>query len=192
MRRTLDLLADDRVRLPKEAVRTELRQDLMRVAYIKGEVMLDSGVQRQYYFDKYLFETKPAILRRLGRLLAELVPADTDRLAAPALGAVALGTAVVLELGIPMVIVRPHGEADPREKSPVEGGLYPDEQITLIEDVVVTGSRALRAVEKITDVGATVGTVVAVLDCLAGAREQFEKDSLDYEPLFTTAEMGIE
>ena len=192
MRRKLDLLADDRVRLPAEVARRELRDDLVRVAYIRGEVVLDSGVQRKYYFDKYMFETNPAILRQLGRFLAELVPRDTDRLAAPALGAIALGTAVVLELGIPMVIVRPHSEADPRKMSPVEGGVYPGEMITLIEDVIVTGSRAIRAIEKITDAGAQVGTVVTVLDCLADARQRFAEAGIQYEPVFTTRELGIE
>lgn len=192
MRRKLDLLANDRVRLSADVARRELRDDLVRVAYIRGEVVLDSGVQRKYYFDKYMFETKPAILRRLGRFLAELVPVDTDRLAAPALGAIALGTAVVLELGIPMVIVRPHSGADPRNMPSVEGGVYPGEKITLVEDVIVTGSRALRAIEKVADAGAQVDTVVAVLDCVAGARERLTEAGLHYKPLFTTAELGIE
>lgn len=44
--------------------------------------MLTGGLLRDYYFDKYLFETRPAILRRLGRFLAGLVSRDTYRLAA--------------------------------------------------------------------------------------------------------------
>ena len=91
------------------------------------------------HFDKYLFETRPAIMRRLGRFLADLVPRDTDRLAAPALGAMALGTAVSLELGLPLVIVRP--DSEPGSSRAIEWELYAQEEVTLIEDMVVTGDR---------------------------------------------------
>src|SRR5919202_4520866 len=97
MRRRLDLLADRRVRLPHDEALEELRADIVRAAYVEGDFVLTGGLRRSYYFDKYLFETRPAILRRLWLLLADLVPRDTDRLAAPVLGAVALGTAVSLE-----------------------------------------------------------------------------------------------
>jgi hypothetical protein len=94
MRQPLDLLAESRIRVPNVAALAELRADIMRVAYLRGDFELSRGLRRNYYFDKYAFQTRPAILRRLGRFLAELVPHETDRLAAPALGAVALGTAV--------------------------------------------------------------------------------------------------
>jgi orotate phosphoribosyltransferase len=192
MRRALNLLAEGRVRLSAEAARAELQKDLMRSAYIKGDFLLASGVRRDYYFDKYLFETRPAILRRLGRFLAEMVPRETDRLAAPALGAVALGTAVSLELGLPMVIVRPQADIEPDSPRVIEGGLYPGEHVTLIEDVVVTGSRASRALARLEAAGAQVGHLVAVLDCLEGARERFAARSVEYRPLFTTADLGIQ
>lgn len=191
MRRALNLLAEGRVRLSAEVARAELQKDLMRSAYIKGDFLLASGVRRDYYFDKYLFETRPAILRRLGRFLAEMVPRGTDRLAAPALGAVALGTAVSLELGLPMVIVRPQADIEPDSPRVIEGGLYPNEHVTLIEDVVVTGSRASRALARLEAAGAQVGHLVAVLDCLEGAGERFAAESVEYRPLFTTADLGI-
>src|SRR5215213_2435808 len=137
MRRNLNLLAERRVRLPSSEALAELRADIVRAAYVEGDFVLADGLHSNYYFDKYLFETRPAILRRLGRFLAELVPRETDRLAAPALGAVALGTAVSLELGLPLVIVRP--DADAEAARPIEGELYAGETVTLIEDVVVVG-----------------------------------------------------
>src|ERR671937_2000927 len=84
----------------------QLARDLVEAAYLKGDFVLRSGKRSNYYFDKYLFETQPSILRRLGRQLARLVPAETDRIAAPELGAVLLGGAVSMELDKPLVIVR--------------------------------------------------------------------------------------
>ena len=190
MRRRLDLLADRRVRLPHDEALEELRADIVRAAYVEGDFVLTGGLRRGYYFDKYLFETRPAILRRLGSFLADLVPQESDRLVAPALGAVALGTAVSLELGLPLVIVRP--DAEPGSQRAVEGEIYADEEVTLIEDVVVTGNRALRASSRVSDTGAKVRHIVAVLDRREGAAERFADASIDYYHLFTPEELGID
>lgn len=190
MRRQLDLLSERRVSLPRDEALSELRADMVRAAYVEGDFVLSSGLRRDYYFDKYLFETRPAILRRLGRFLADVVPQNTDRLAAPALGTVALGTAVSLELGLPFVIVR--SDAEPGHPCTIEGELYAGEEVTLIEDVVVTGGRAMRSVERIAAAGARVRNVVAVLDRREGAARRFEEAAIGYEFLFVPEDLGID
>lgn len=190
MRRELDLLSERRVRLSRPESLEELRADIVRASYLTGDFVLAEGVRSGYYFDKYLFETRPAVLRRLGRFLADLVPRGTDRLAAPALGAVALGTAVSLELGLPLVIVRL--DENFRESRPVEGEVYQGEKVTLIEDVVVTGSRALRAISRLEETGATTRNVVSVVDRREGAADRLAERSVGYGHLFTPSELGIE
>ena len=74
--------------LSREQRITELGRDLLSAAYLRGSFVLRSGRTSNYYFDKYLFETKPSILRRLAAFMAELVPPGTDRIAGPELGAV--------------------------------------------------------------------------------------------------------
>src|SRR5919205_1122999 len=187
MRRNLDLLAERRLRLPPSEALAELRADIVRAAYVEGEFVLADGVRSNYYFDKYLFETRPAVLRRLACFLGDLVPREAERLAAPALGAVALGTAVSLELGLPLVIVRPDREAGSTRM--IEGELYADEEVILIEDVVVTGSRAMRAISRVSDAGARVRQVVSVLDRREGATERFSEASVGYHHLFTPEEL---
>src|SRR5207302_1572042 len=80
--------------------------ELVNASYLKGDFVLRSGRRSNRYFDKFLFETDPALLKELGRHLAELVPKETQRLAAPELGAVLLGGAVSMETGLPLVLVR--------------------------------------------------------------------------------------
>jgi orotate phosphoribosyltransferase len=189
VRRRIDLLAERRLTLPRDEALAELRADIVRAAYLEGDFVFSGGLRRHYYFDKYLFETRPALLRRLSRFLAELVPRETERLAAPALGAVALGTALSLELGLPLVIVRP--EAEPGSPRSVEGELYADESVTLVEDVVVTGGRALRAISRVEALGARARNVVAVLDRREGAAGRFEEESIDYRHLFTPKDLGV-
>jgi orotate phosphoribosyltransferase len=189
MRRRLDLLSPDRVRLPAGRALAELRADIVRAAYVEGSFVFAGGERRRYYLDKYLFETRPAILRRLARFLAGLVPAGTERLAAPALGAVALGAALSLELGIPLVIVRP--DADRGADRAVEGELYPGERVAIVEDVVSSGGRALRAATLVRAAGGRVARVLAVVDRQEGGSALLAEHAIEYTHLFTAAELGI-
>ena|SRR5438034_248497 len=101
-----------------------LAADVVAAAWLEGDFVLRSGRRSRYYLDKYRFETVPGILRRVGRHLAELVPAGTQRLAAPELGAVLLGAAVSLELDLPLVLVRKEAKAYGTERA-LEGVLEP-------------------------------------------------------------------
>jgi len=179
----LDIFEVDRVRLSKPEALAELRDDLLRASYQPGTVQLDSGVQQPYFFDKYLMVSRPAILRRLSRFMSARVPTEIDRLAAPTLGAVALGTAVALESGLPLAIVRTSWDEQRRGQA-VEGGLHQGETVALIEDVVVTGTRALGAVERLRKAGAEVSVVISAVDCERGADRRLRDAGLAYHPLF--------
>lgn len=174
---------ENRVRLTEAESLAELQQDILRASFQKGAVQLDSGVEQPYFFEKYLIVAKPTILRRLARFLAARIPTGTDRVAAPTLGAVAIGTAVSLESGLPLAIVRSNPDGDRRGRA-VEGGLHSGEIVVLIEDVVVTGQRALRAVEKLREGGVEVHLVISVVDCDRGASGRFAAAGLSYDPLF--------
>src|SRR5438045_2708724 len=88
----------------------ELGREIVKASYLKGDFVLRSGKHSNRYFDKFLFETDPALLRRVGKHLAELVPADTQLLAAPELGAVRLGGAVSRQMGRALVLEREGAE----------------------------------------------------------------------------------
>ncbi|MCU1615056.1 MAG: orotate phosphoribosyltransferase [Frankiales bacterium] len=180
---SLNLFDETRLRLADAETLQELRDDLLRVSFQRRDVRLDSGVQQPYFFDKYLMASRPSILRRLARFLAADVPAGTDRLAAPTLGAVAFGTAVSLETGLPLALVRTHWDGT-RGSAAIEGGPHRGETVVLIEDVVVSGTRALHAVEQLRSAGATVVAVVAAIDCERGADAAMGGQGVDYVPLF--------
>src|SRR5258708_31135318 len=117
--------------------REGIGRDMVKASYLKGDFVLRSGKRSNRYFDKFLFETDPALLRRLGKHLAALVPPETQRLAAPELGAVLLGGAVSMETGPPLVLVRkdPKGYGTSKQ---IEGRMEIGDRITAIEDVVTT------------------------------------------------------
>jgi len=168
----------------------ELAADLVRVAYLRGDFVLRSGKRSSYYFDKYLFETQPDLLRRLGRALAALVPPGTQRLAAPELGAVLLGGVVSLETGLPLVLVRKEAK-DYGTSRLLEGELREGEAVTLIEDVLTSGGEALKSAARLRAAGARLLHLIGVVDRGEGAEEALRAAGIPYTPLFRKADLTL-
>ena len=165
-----------------------LARELVAASYLKGDFVLRSGRRSSVYFDKYLFETRPAILRRVGQELARLVPEGVDRLAAPELGAILLGGAVSMETGLPLCIVRKEAKEYGTSK-PIEGRLEAGEKVCLIEDVLTTGGAALAAAEKVRAAGAEIVGLVGVLDREEGAAENLAAAGIPFLPLLRRADV---
>ncbi|MFZ0217308.1 MAG: orotate phosphoribosyltransferase [Candidatus Dormiibacterota bacterium] len=167
-----------------------LARDMVEVAWLEGDFVLRSGRRSRYYFDKYLFETQPGLLRRVGRALARLVPAETQRLAAPELGAVLLGGAVSMELDLPLVLVRNRDKGYGTSKV-LEGVLQPGDRVTMLEDVLTTGGAAIDAVTKVQAAGGQVLALVGVLDREEGAAENLAKLGVTFRPLFKKSDLPV-
>ena len=170
--------------------REELARDILGAAYLRGDFVLSSGARSRYYFDKYLFATKPSILRRIASLMAELVPSGTDRIAGPELGAVPLATAVSLEVGLPFVIVKKLAEGFGAARL-VEGELYPGEKVVVIEDVVSTAAQAIRAARQVAQTGAQVVSILAVIDREQGGTENIAAAGYQFGALFRRSDLGL-
>jgi orotate phosphoribosyltransferase len=158
-----------------EQLTADLARDLIAASERRGDFVLSSGLRSDRFVDKYLFATNPGILRRVASALAETVPADCDRLAATAFGAVPIATALSLETGLPFVIVHDDGEAVAR----IDGELHDGEAVVLVEDVLATGTRANRATDRLAALGATVLRVLAVIDRGEGGLERLLAAGLD-------------
>jgi len=173
------------------AEREALARDLVAASYLKGDFVLRSGRRSNRYFDKFLFETDPALLKRIGAELARLVPAETQRLAAPELGAVLLGGAVSIETGLPLVLVRkePKGYGTAKQ---LEGRFQAGERITVIEDVVTTGGDSLRSIEALRAAELDVIHLVVVLDRGEGGEENIREARIPYSPLFRIQDLPLD
>ncbi|MBI3964404.1 MAG: orotate phosphoribosyltransferase [Chloroflexi bacterium] len=168
----------------------ELGRDIVQAAYLRGHFILSSGQATSYYFDKYLFGTKPSILRRLASFLGALVPETADRVAGTELGGIALAAAVSLEIGLPYVIVRrqANGYAESRR---FEGELYAGERVVLIEDVLTTGSQAIRAAQELSAGGALILGILGILDREEGAAENVAAAGFQLRTLFRRSDLGL-
>ena len=169
-------------------LRDGVARDLVKHAYLVGDFLLSSGSRSKYYFDKYLFETKPHILRPLGKLLAAEIPDYVDRIAGPELGAVALATAASLETGIPFVIVK-KASKDYATQKLIEGEIHPGERVVVLEDVMTTGTQAIVSAEKLRSMGMEVLFILGIVDREEGARANVEAAGFEFRSLFTRGEL---
>lgn len=178
--------------LPCMGANTELARGLKDVAYLEGDFTLRSGKKSRYYLDKYLFETEPRLLRELAREFAKFVTPDVQRIAGAELGAVALAAATALETNLPFVIVRNSKKADYGTGKLIEGRLDAGDRVLLVEDIATSGGQALEAVKSLSQHGAIVTQVVAVIDRLEGARQNVEAAGHKFASIFTSADLGIQ
>jgi orotate phosphoribosyltransferase len=177
--------------------RAQLAAAIADLALLRGDFTLRSGRKSSYYLDKYLFSTRPEVLRELGKLFAERIRAvestsgkKIDRLAGAELGGIPLVTASSLETGLPCIFVR-NAKKDYGTSKQLEGRLEKGERIVFVEDVATTGGQALEAVNVVRSLGAEIAAVIATIDRQEGARENIEKEGLRFEALFTKQDLGI-
>jgi orotate phosphoribosyltransferase len=171
--------------------RASLGRELVKASYLKGDFVLRSGKRSNRYFDKFLFETDPVLLRLLGKHLAALVPKETQRLAAPELGAVLLGGAVSMQTGLPLVLVRKEPKSYGTSKQ-IEGFFTAGDRITVIEDVVTTGGDSLRSAQVLQDAGADVIHLIVVLDRGEGGEDNIRNAGIPYTPLFRVQDLELD
>jgi orotate phosphoribosyltransferase len=169
----------------------ELRAALREHAYLEGDFLLRSGKRSRYYLDKYRFETRPELLRELGRQMVALVrehEPEAVRLAAPELGAVTLAAAASLDSGLPFLIVRGAAK-EYGTMNRIEGVFEPGERVCLIEDVVTTAGALIETLQAVREAELEVATAICVVDREQGGAEALAAQSVELRPVFRAAEI---
>jgi orotate phosphoribosyltransferase len=170
----------------------ELRAALLEHAYLEGDFLLRSGKRSRYYLDKYRFETRPDLLAALGERIAAAArehEPEAVRLAAPAVGAVALAAAASLRSGLPFLIVRDEAKGYGTANR-IEGAFEPGERVCVVEDVVTSGGALLESVEALRAAGLEVRSAVCVVDREEGGADALARADVRLRPLFRAAEIA--
>ncbi len=168
----------------------ELAERIRAAAYLEGDFTLRSGRKSTFYIDKYLFETQPDILAELGRRMAERVTPQTTLIAGAELGGVALAAATSMAAKLPFLIVR-NAKKDYGTSKLFEGKLVPGDRILLVEDIATTGGQVLEAAKVLTEAGATVERILAVVDRGEGAAENITEAGYTFESLLTSKDLRL-
>ena len=140
----------------------QLAADINGIARLTGTFRLRSGTMASEYFDKYRFESEPALLRRVAEAMVRLIPPGTQVLAGCELGGVPLATAMALQCGLPAVFVRKaakeYGTCQAIEGRDVRGLA-----VAIVEDVISTGGAVVHSATLLRDAGATLTGVICAI-----------------------------
>lgn len=141
-----------------------------------GDFTLASGAKSSYYIDIKKASTKPEVLALVAASMAAKMNElglKPDRVAGVVLGSIPLATALSLETGIPLLMVRKERK-DHGTGRLVEGDLAAGDDVLVVEDVITTAGSSMKAIEALRGEGAKVGKVFSVIDREGGGRENLE------------------
>ncbi|MEU2258132.1 orotate phosphoribosyltransferase [Nocardia xishanensis] len=142
---------------------TDLARDVDARCRLRGSFTLRSGATGEEYFDKYLFETDPVLLRRVAEHMAQLLPSDVELLGGLELGGIPLVAVLSQITGLPALFVRKQAK-DYGTRRLAEGDEPRGRRVVLIEDVITTGGAVRAAAEALRAENAAVDTVVCAID----------------------------
>jgi orotate phosphoribosyltransferase len=168
--------------------RNELAKQIYKLSSIRGEFVLRSGMVSNEYFDKYLFESPPDVLKAIAESMARSVPDKTDALAGLELGGIPLVTMLSQVTGIPALFIRKKAKEYGTCKL-AEGGDTKGRRLLVIEDVVTSGGQIVKSAADLRALGAIITDVLCVIDREAGGRETLKEEKMTLHPLFTMSEL---
>jgi orotate phosphoribosyltransferase len=167
----------------------ELAEAIFKASNLRGEFRLRSGQISNEYFDKYLFECQPAILKSIAEEMSKMVPSGTDVLAGLEMGGIPVGTMISHVTGIPSAFVRKQQKEYGTCKL-VEGAEVQNKKVLVIEDVVTSGGQIIESVKQLRNLGAIITTVLCVIDRESGGKENLAQNELNLLPLFSMGELN--
>ncbi len=168
--------------------RSELARKIHDASNLQGSFVLRSGAVASEYFDKYLFESDPQLLRAIAEAMLPLLPPDADALAGLELGGVPLATVLSQLSGLPLLSVRKKAK-DYGTMRLAEGGEVAGRRLVVIEDVVTSGGQVVISTGDLRRLGASIDTAVCVIDRQAGGTEALAAERVELRALFTMAEL---
>jgi orotate phosphoribosyltransferase len=172
----------------KDAEKVALARQIRERARLTGRFTLRSGAVSAVYWDKYRFESDPALLRAIARQMVPLLPSGIDRLGGLELGGVPLATALSLETGLPALFVRKAAKSYGTANL-VEGGFRLGDRVVAIEDVITSGGQVCTSVQQLRDLGLVVEHVVCVVDRQEGGAANIAAVGCALSSLFTMADL---
>lgn len=171
-----------------DAIRTALAKRIYDSAHITGDFTLRSGAKSKEYFDKYLFESDPKLLKDIAEALVPLVPPGIDALAGLEMGGIPIATMLSQFTGLPLLFVRKQAKSYGTCKI-AEGGKISGRKLLMVEDVVTSGGAIIDAAKALRDEGAKLAEVICVIDRESSGPTNLLKIGLTLKPLFTMSEL---
>lgn len=155
----------------------------------QGAFHLPNGQVIEEYFDEYLLASDPTLLGDVAMEMARYVPVGTEMLVGMELGGIPLAVTLSAVTGIPVGFLRRERKSYGTHRQ-VEGRLVAGRDVVLVDDVVRSGSQVLRAASVLRRAGASVATVICVLDRGIGGQARLAENQIILQPLLTPEALG--
>ncbi len=165
-----------------------LAQRIYERAHLTGEFRLRSRVVSGEYFDKYLFEADPELLREVAEALVASFPEGVEAVAGLELGGVPLATMASQLSGLPALFVRKEAK-DYGTCRLAEGGEVADRRLAVVEDVVSSGGQLIQSCAALRERGADIVSVLCIIDREEGGRENLAAEGLQLRSVFTMSQL---
>ena len=155
-----------------------------------GHFTLASGNKSSYYIDIKKAISNPGTLKMIGNRIVTTIKKQKlhiDTIAGVAVGGIPLATAVSLQSGLPLVIIRKSS------KEYGTGGRFIGEvkknKLLIVEDVTTTGGSVIEAIEGVREEGAIVDTAITVVDRGEGASAGLDEIGVRLMPLVRSVDL---
>lgn len=168
-----------------------LAKRVLTKSKIFGDFTLRSGKRSKAYFDKYRFESDPALLADIASEMKGMIPAGTEILAGLEMGGIPVVTAMGLQSGHQCAFIRKEAKTYGTCKY-AEGADLSGKSVLVVEDVVSSGGAILEAVKKLREDGIRVEHALCVIDRETGGYERLKENGIELLSLFKQSELDAE
>jgi orotate phosphoribosyltransferase len=169
--------------------RDELARRIWEVSHLTGSFRLRSGAESNEYFDKYRFESDPALLREVCTALLPLIPNSAQVLAGLELGGVPIATVLGQASGLPVTFVRKAAKHYGTCRV-AEGHDVTDRQVVIVEDVITSGGQVVSSADELRRLGATVQDAICVVERQSSGRSLLASNGIRLAALFSSDQLA--
>ena len=154
-----------------------------------GEFTLHSGKISPIYVDLRLLASFPEALRQAAAVYTSILETMTfELLAATPLAGLPIGTAISLEMNLPLVYARPSAKGYGTGKR-IEGKWAIGQRAVMVDDLITSGDSLLQGMVMLESAGLRVSEAVVLLDREQGGREMLQSKGYKLMSAMTLDEM---
>lgn len=165
-----------------------LANEINKVAKLTGKFLLRSGQTSDTYFDKYMFEADPKLLKEIASKMKNLIPEGTEVLAGLEMGGIPIATVLSQITGLPTSFIRKEAKKYGTCKY-AEGSELLNKKVVIIEDVVTSGGAIIDAVEKMRKDGIIVNMAICVIDRESKGKQILKENGIELVSLLTKTDL---